>query len=487
MDEALKPVLERQMEVYAGFLEHTDYHVGRLIDTLETIGALENTLVYYIIGDNGASAEGTVNGAFNEMANFNGMSAIETPEFMASVKDKLGTVDAYNHYSVGWAWAMCTPYQWTKQVASHWGGTRNGTIVHWPAGITEQGRDCGPSSATSSTSRRRCWRPPGCRSRTSSTGCSRRRSRAPAWSTASTTPDAPERHDLQYFEMAGNRGIYFKGWSAVTRHSTPWLPNEVLPALDDDVWELYDGNTDWSQAHDLAAEQPDRLAKLQRLWLIEAVKYNVLPIDDRRFERLNATIAGRPQLITGTTPGAVPRDETAQREQRHRHQEPVVHRDRVDRHRRRRPDERGDHRAGRPVRRLGAVRQGRPGEVRLQPARHAGIRHRRRPRTLAAGSHQVRAEFAYDGGGLAKGGTVTLYYDGRSVGTGRVDVTQPLIFSADETTDIGNDYGMPVSADYAGASKFNGRIDVVQIDVGDDDHSHLIDPEQVARVAISRQ
>ena len=129
------------MEVYAGFLEHTDFHVGRLIDAIEAIGALENTLVYYIIGDNGASAEGTVNGAFNEMANFNGMAAIETPEFMASVKDKLGTVDAYNHYAVGWAWAMCTPYQWTKQVASHWGGTRNGTIVHWPAGITQQGRD----------------------------------------------------------------------------------------------------------------------------------------------------------------------------------------------------------------------------------------------------------------------------------------------------------------------------------------------------------
>ena len=139
MDETLKPVLERQMEIYAGFLEHTDFHVGRIIDTLETIGALENTLVYYIIGDNGASAEGTVQGAFNEMANFNGMAAIETPEFMASVKDKLGTVDAYNHYSVGWAWAMCTPYQWTKQVASHWGGTRNGTIVHWPAGITGTG------------------------------------------------------------------------------------------------------------------------------------------------------------------------------------------------------------------------------------------------------------------------------------------------------------------------------------------------------------
>ena len=140
MDEELKPVLERQMEVYAGFLEHTDHHVGRVIDAIEELGVLEDTLIYYIIGDNGASAEGTLKGAFNEMANFNGWHAIETPEFMEERIDKLGHPEAYNHYAVGWAWAMDTPYQWTKQVASHWGGTRNGTIVHWPAGITARAR-----------------------------------------------------------------------------------------------------------------------------------------------------------------------------------------------------------------------------------------------------------------------------------------------------------------------------------------------------------
>jgi arylsulfatase len=139
MPDELKPVLARQMEVYAGFLEHTDHHVGRLIDTLEDLGVLDDTIVYYIIGDNGASAEGTVNGAFNEMANFNGMAALETPEFMVAHMDALGSPESYNHYSVGWAHAMCTPHQWTKQVASHWGGTRNGTIVHWPAGIDEPG------------------------------------------------------------------------------------------------------------------------------------------------------------------------------------------------------------------------------------------------------------------------------------------------------------------------------------------------------------
>ena len=127
------------MEVYAGFLEHTDHHVGRLVDAIDDLGVLDNTIIYYIIGDNGASAEGTMNGAFNEMANFNGMAALETPEFMVSKMDDFGGPESYNHYSVGWAWAMNTPLQWTKQVASHWGGTRNGTIVHWPAGIEEPG------------------------------------------------------------------------------------------------------------------------------------------------------------------------------------------------------------------------------------------------------------------------------------------------------------------------------------------------------------
>ena len=139
VDPALKPVLARQMEVYAGFLEHTDHHVGRLIDALEDLDVLNDTLVYYIIGDNGASAEGTPNGTFNEMMSLNGAAALETVEFMASKIDQFGGPNSYNHYAVGWAHAMDTPYQWTKQVASHWGGTRNGTIVHWPNGIRRQG------------------------------------------------------------------------------------------------------------------------------------------------------------------------------------------------------------------------------------------------------------------------------------------------------------------------------------------------------------
>ena len=485
MPDELKPVLERQMEVYAGFLEHTDFHVGRLVDAIESMGALDNTIVYFIIGDNGASAEGTVNGAFNEMANFNGMAAIETPEFMESMKDKLGTVDAYNHYSVGWAWAMCTPYQWTKQVASHWGGTRNGTIVHWPAGISAKGEvrsqfthviDVAPTILEAA----------GIPEPLFVNGVQQSPIEGTSMLYSFEDGDAPERHDLQYFEMAGNRGIYFKGWSAVTRHSTPWLPNEVLPELDDHVWERYDGSVDWTQANDLAQQDPERLAALQRLWLIEAVKYNVLPIDDRRFERLNATIAGRPQLIAGETqvlfPGMKRLSENSVLDIKNRSFSVTASFDTP---------------SSGSTNGVLIAQGGRFGGwamyVKDDRAKFIynvlGIDEFVTEATedLTVGRHQVRAEFAYDGGGLGKGGDLTLYYDGEPVGTGRIEMTQPLVFSADETTDIGDDYGMPVSADYAGASRFNGRIDVVQIDVGDDDHSHLIDPEEVARVAFSRQ
>ncbi|MGC4993602.1 arylsulfatase [Nocardia salmonicida] len=485
MSDELKPVLERQMEVYAGFLEHTDFHIGRVIDAVESVGALDNTLIYYIIGDNGASAEGTVNGAFNEMANFNGLAAIETPEFMAEVKDKLGGADAYNHYSVGWAWAMCTPFQWTKQVASHWGGTRNGTIVHWPDGITGKGEirsqfthviDVAPTILEAARIPEPMF----------VMGVQQSPIEGVSMSYSFDDPDAPERHDLQYFEMAGNRGIYFQGWSAVTRHSTPWLPDEELPALDDDVWELYDGNVDWTQARDLAEQDPEKLAYLQRLWLIEAVKYNVLPIDDRRFERLNPTIAGRPELIKGTTqvlfPGMKRLSEHSVINIKNRSFSVT---------------------ASIEIPREGVT----SGVIIAQGGRfggwalyftdgHAAFVYNLLGMTefttvatepVTPGVHQVRAEFAYDGGGLAKGGDLTLFHDGVPVGNGRIEQTQPMIFSADETTDIGEDYGMPVSAAYAGASKFTGRIDVVQIDVGDDDHSHLIDPADISRVAISRQ
>jgi arylsulfatase A-like enzyme len=297
MPAELRPVLARQMEVYAGFLEHTDHHVGRLVDALADLEVLNDTLVYYIVGDNGASAEGGLAGCFNELISLNGAAALETPEFMAARIDKFGTPEAYNHYAVGWAHAMDTPYQWTKQVASHWGGTRNGTIVHWPNGFSARGEvrsqfchviDVAPTVLEVA----------GLPEPTVVNSVQQQPLQGTSMAYSFDHPDAAERHETQYFELACNRGIYHQGWTAVTRHSIPWDFHAQLPSLDDDVWELY-GPEDWTQAHDLASEQPEKLAELQRLFLLEAGKYNVFPLDDRRVERFNADLAGRPQLIRG--------------------------------------------------------------------------------------------------------------------------------------------------------------------------------------------
>ena len=262
MPDELKPVLEREMEVYAGFLEHTDYHVGRVIDAIEDLGVLENTLIYYIIGDNGASAEGTVNGAFNEMANFNGMAALETPEFMLSKMDELGSPSSYNHYAVGWAWAMDTPFQWTKQVASHWGGTRNGTIVHWPTGIDGEGRAAQPVHPRD---RRRAHDPRGGGAARADHGQRRAavaRSRARACSTPSTSRMPPSATTCSTSRCSATAASTTRGWSAVTKHRTPWvMVGGALPAFDDDVWELYDGSVDFSQAREPRGRAPREAAR----------------------------------------------------------------------------------------------------------------------------------------------------------------------------------------------------------------------------------
>jgi len=487
MPDELKPVLAREMEVYAGFLEHTDHQVGRLIDALEDLEVLDDTIIYYIIGDNGASAEGTVNGAFNEMANFNGMAALETPEFMVSKMDEFGSPSSYNHYAVGWAWAMNAPLQWTKQVASHWGGTRNGTIVHWPAGIDERGGlrsqfshviDVAPTILEAA----------GLPEPTMVNGVLQSPMEGTSMLYSLNEAAAPERHDLQYFEMFGNRGVYHRGWSAVTKHRTPWVMvgGEPPPAFDDDLWELYDGSTDFSQAHNLADQHPKKLAELQRLWLIEAVKYNVLPLDDRIAERLDPDLAGRPTLIHGNSQlffaGMGRLSENS-----------VVN---------------IKNRSFSVTADVDVPEAGAEGVIIAQGGRFGGWAVYAKQGNLKfvynvlgiqqftiesdsrlpAGSHQARMEFAYDGGGLAKGGAVTLYCDGDPIGTGRVEATQPMVFSADETTDIGHETGTTVTADYtARDNRFNGKIRWVQLDIGADDHDHFIDPEERLRIAMARQ
>ncbi|MFE7223423.1 arylsulfatase [Nocardioides sp. NPDC057577] len=486
MPDELKPVLARQMEVYAGFLEHTDHHVGRVIDTIADLGVLDNTIVYYIVGDNGASAEGTVNGAFNEMANFNGMAALETPDFMRAKMDEFGSPSSYNHYSVGWAWAMNSPLQWTKQVASHWGGTRNGTIVHWPERIDDPGSvrsqfthviDLAPTILEAA----------GLPEPAMVNGVQQSPMEGTSMLYTFRGANEPERHDLQYFEMFANRGVYHKGWSAVTKHRTPWvMVGGDLPAFDDDVWELYDGDTDFSQARDLSAEHPEKLAQLQRLWLIEAVKYGVLPMDDRTAERIEPAMAGRPTLVHGRTqlffPGMGRLSENSVVSIKNKSfsvtAEVTI------------PDTGAEGVIIAQGGRFGGwtffARDGRLKFV----YNVLGIQQFRvvSESLLAAGTRQVRMEFAYDGGGLAKGGGVTLYDDGKPVGSGRVEATQPMVFSADETTDIGYESGTTVSSDYTSrTSRFTGKIAWVQIDLGDDVHDHYIDPEERFRIAMARQ
>ncbi|MDH4066784.1 MAG: sulfatase-like hydrolase/transferase, partial [Acidobacteriota bacterium] len=486
MPDAFKPVLRREMEVYAGFLEYTDHHVGTLVDTLEKLNILDDTLIYYIIGDNGASAEGGINGCFNEMSYFNMLQALETPEYLSDRIDKLGGPESYNHYAVGWAHAMNTPYQWTKQVASHFGGTRNGTIVHWPKGIKGKGEvrsqfshviDVAPTILEAA----------GIPEPVSVDGIQQDPIEGVSMLYAFNDATAAERHETQYFEMFGNRGIYHKGWTAVTKHVTPWIAAPKVP-FDDDVWELYDTTKDWSQAKDLATQMPQKLHELQRLWLIEAARYKVLPLDDRSVEKLNPDTAGRPVLIKGTTQllfsGMGRLSENcilSIKNKSHAVTAEIV-----------------------------VPEQGAEGVIIAQGANiggwslyakngklkycynWGGFKHFyvESAGKLPAGQHQVRMEFAYAGGGLGKGGKATLYVDGKKVGEGEVEATLAFVFSADDGCDVGEDTGAPVSEDYGSrGNAFNGEVKGVQLAIADaaENSDHLVKAEDAIRVALARQ
>jgi len=382
---------------------------------------------------------------------------------------------------------MDTPYQWTKQVASHWGGTRNGTIVHWPRGFTARGEvrhqfhhviDVAPTVLEVA----------GLPQPSVVDGVEQHPIEGVSMRYSFDDAGAANRRETQYFEMFCNRGIYHQGWAAVTRHSTPWVMTPELPGLDEDRWELYDTSTDWSQCHDLAAEMPERLAELQALFLEEALKYNVLPLDDRRIERFNPDLAGRPTLIKGNSQllfGGMGRltENTMVNVKNKSHAVTAE---------------------------VNVPETGAVGVIIAQGGAYAGwslYAKGGKPvycynlfglqrfkveadAQIPSGTHQVRMEFAYDGGGLAKGGTVTLYVDGNQVGDGRVEGTVPMVFSADETADVGSDTASPVSDDYTGeTSRFSGTVNWVEIDIGDaaEDLDHLITPEERLRVAMARQ
>ena len=483
--DEFKPVLTREMEVYAGFLEYTDHHVGRLIDSLEKLEILDDTLVFYIVGDNGASAEGGINGCYNEMSYFNGLQDLETPEYLTARIDKLGGPDSYNHFAVGWALAMCTPYQWTKQVASHWGGTRNGTVIHWPNGFKAEGEirhqfahviDVAPTVLEAA----HLPHPE------SVNGVQQEAIEGTSMLYSFDDADAPERHTTQYFEMFGNRGLYHQGWTAVTKHRTPWAQLDAkVPAFDDDQWELY-AASDWTQANDLAKDRPEKLHEMQRQWLIEAARYNVLPLDDRMVEKMNPDTAGRPILIKGNRQllfsgmGRLMENNVLSIKNKSHSVTAVII----------------------------VPENGASGVIISQGANIGGwslyakdgklkycynwggfknffVESAQR---LPAGRHQVRMEFDYAGGGLGKGGISTLYVDGEKVGEGKIEATLGIVFSADDGCDVGEDSGAPVSPDYGPiGNAFNGDILGVQLSIDDDPDNHVVDPKDAIRAALGRQ
>ena len=457
-----KKLFTRQMEIYAAFAEHTDTEIGRLIDAVGETGQLDNTLIVYLLGDNGTSAEGGMNGMFNEYTYFNAV-----PETVADILkhyDELGGPMSYAHMAAGWAVAGDTPFAWTKQVGSDFGGTRSGVIVSWPKRIKAGGGvrpqfhhviDVAPTVLEGAN----------LPEPKIVNGTPQRPIEGVSFAYTFDDPKAKTRHTIQYFEMIGNRAIYADGWFARTIHKAAWEP-KPRAALAEDKWELYDTRTDFSLANDLAAQDPAKLGELQDLFMKEAVKYNVLPIDDRSIERFNPKLAGRPDLMgdrTSLTLGEGMKGMTENVFINIKNRPVTITAD-VD------------------IPQGGAngvilAQGGRVGGFSLyfkdgRPVYHYNWLGMQRfsvasDEAVPAGPATVRLEFAYDGGGMARGGTATLFVNDRKVGEGRIERTQPMVFSTDETADVGVDEAMPVTEDYKkGDNAFSGRIRRVTIDVG---------------------
>lgn len=458
-----KRLFARQAEVFAAFLDMTDYEIGRVVKAIEETGQLDNTMLIFVYGDNGTSAEGARNGMFSEMTYFNGVQ--ETVPDMLKFLDKWGGPETYPHMAAGWAVAFDTPYQWTKQVASDHGGTKVGMAIRWPRGFKARGElrtqfhhviDVVPTILEAA----RLPEPKVVN------GVNQRPMDGVSMVYTFDNARAKDRHVTQYFEMFGNRAIYHDGWFARTIHKAPWEAKRRRP-LAEDVWELYDTRTDFSLVNDLSKKHPDRLTEMQALFMKEAEKNNVLPIDDRVFERANAALVDRPDLMSGRTSLSLAEGMTGMTENVFLNiknkSKTIIAEIEV-------PE-------GKTAHGIIIAQGGRFGGWALYakdgvPAYDYNFLGLQRYTVAAkdkvkAGKATIRFDFAYDGGGLGKGGVGTLYVNDKKVAQGRIERTQPMIFSADETADVGIDLATPVveAVGSEAKSKFTGKIHKVTIEV----------------------
>lgn len=452
-----KKLFTRQVEVYAGYAAHTDEQVGRLVDALAELGTLDNTVFIFIAGDNGASAEGQMNGMFSEMTYFNAVP--EKVEDMLKHVDEWGGPSTYPHMAAGWAVALDAPFSYTKQVGSDFGGTRNGMVVHWPKGIRTKGGlrsqfthviDVAPT----------VYEVTGVPSPKQVNGIDQDPIEGTSFAYALNDSQADERHTVQYFEMFGNRAIYHEGWLARTIHRPAWR-SVPLNSLQNDVWDLYDTHQDFSLANNLAAQHPDKLKEMQELFMQEAAKFHVLPIDDRVLERTNAALVGRPTVMEGRNKMTLHSGMTAMGTD--------IFIDLRNKSYSISAELEVDSKANGAI----VCQGGRFGGLSFflrggKPAftyNYLGLETTTIAATepLSPGKYQVTYAFAYDGGGAGKGGVGSITVGGAKVAEGRLDRTQPGIFSVDDLADVGVDLGTPVT-DYGASSRFSGKIGSVVIE-----------------------
>lgn len=451
-----KKLFTRQMEVYAGFAEQTDYEVGRLIASIEELGIIDNTMIIFIAGDNGASAEGQMNGMYQEMTYFSGVA--ETVPDMLKHYDEWGSESTYPHFAAGWAVAMDAPFSYTKQVASDFGGTRNGMIIHWPAGIKAKGEirsqfghviDIAPT----------VFEVTKVPAPTMVNGIAQDPIEGTSLAYSFNAATAAEQHKVQYFEMFGNRALYQDGWYARTIHRPAWKL-KPLRTLQEDQWELFNTKEDFSLAKDIASQNVDKLKAMQDLFMKEAERYHVLPIDDRLLERANAELMGRPTVMgkrTSATYGEGMKGMGVDIFIDLRNKSYTITAD-VE------------------------VKANGNGVIVCQGGRFGGLSfymkdgkpsfsynalglessHIVATQTLMPGKYTLVYDFKFDGV-PGKGGVGTITANGNKIAEGRINRTQSGIFSVDDLADVGVDDGTHV-ADYGASSKFNGKINKVMIE-----------------------